>query len=217
MGDVLIRRGKPSSLATGTPQVAGANSFGASQVDDQFTRWLLEGRCFTSFVGSGSTEAAFAKSAYDEDQPQMVLRVPSGTTVFPLGASVSIEAQEDINLHVIIGFTQNDIGNGTSTDQTIIPMKTDGGGSACTVRNLYTGNSSTLTNVAELHRWNEPSDPAANAAAPGRNYHWGIRTHEVPLLVGPASLIFWIIVETGTDAEGYATVNWAEFPSAELV
>lgn len=217
MGDVLVRRGKPSGLATGTPQVSGANSFGAAQVDDQLTRWLLEGRMFASAIGDGSTEIDFAKTAYDEDQPQIVLRVPSGTTVFPTSVDFIVEVQLDVPLHIILGYTQNDIGNGASTDVTIQPMKTNGGGSACTVRDLYTSNSSALTNKIELHRWTAAFDPAADAAAPLRNFEWSIRTHSVPMLVGPASFIVWAVIETGTDVEGYATLTWAEFPSADLV
>lgn len=216
MGEVLIRRGQPSALGTGTQQVAGANSFGAAQIDDQLLRWLMEGRMFAAAVGDGSTEIAFAKSAYDENQPQIVVSVPSGTSVIPVSLNFVVEAQEDIPASVILGYTQNDIGIGGSTNVTIQPMKTDGNGSSCTVSDLYTGDSAALTNKIELHRWTMAFDPAVDAAAPLRNFEWGIRTHTVPLLVGPASFIVWAFAETTSDLEGYATVTWAEFPSSEL-
>lgn len=178
----------------------------------------FEGRVFVANFGSESTPLNFAKTAYDEDQPQAVLRVPSSVVIVPLSVSVYLETSAGTLNEVILGTAQNDIGNGTSTAATIGPISLHADGaraSQCTPRHLYTANSTALTNKIEFARFGYAFADATTD--PSKRFVWDYMQHAaVPILKGDASLILWIAAAT-TAPTGYATFTWAEFDAADLV
>lgn len=177
----------------------------------------MEGRVFVANIGSETTPLNFAKTAFDEDQPQFVLRVPASVVVIPLSIAVYLETSAGTINELIFGTAQNDIGNGTSSAGTIGPISLHSDGdraSQCTVRQLYTGNSSALTNKIEFFRSGYPFADATTD--PVKRFSWDyLRDAGLPVLKGDASLIGWIAGAT-TAPTGYATLTWAEFDAADL-
>lgn len=177
----------------------------------------MEGRVFVANFGSATTPLNFAKTAYDEDQPQFVVRVPANVVIVPLSIAVQLEDSAGTDNEVIFGTAQNDIGDGSSSAATIGPRTAhtaNGRASSCTPRQLYTGNSTALTNMLEFFRATYPFADATTD--PVKRFVWDyLQSGLVPVLKGPASLIGWIAGATTAPA-GFATVAWAEFDAADL-
>lgn len=176
----------------------------------------MEGRVFGCNFGKDTTPINWAKTAYDEDQPQAVLRVPSGIVVIPLFVGVTLEDSAGTDTEIILGFCQNDIGNGTSNAATIGPVQFHGANSrtsSAVPRQEYTANSSALTNKVELLRRVYPFADATTD--PFKEFLWSYLTHPVPDLKGPSSLILWIAGAV-TAPQGFAQMVWSEFDAADL-
>lgn len=177
----------------------------------------MSGRLFIVNFGTESTPLNFAKTAYDEDQPQAVLRVPSGVVIVPVKVEVTLEDSAGTDNEVIFGTAQNDIGNGTSSDATLGPRSlhtANGRTSSCVGKQLYTANSSALTNKVEFARWTYAFADAGTD--PIKKFEWSLmQSAVVPVLKGAASLIIWIAAAT-TAPQGYAMMAYAEFDAADL-
>jgi hypothetical protein len=171
---------------------------------------------FHAQQGDAASRLAWTETAYDEDQPQFALRVPTGRVVIPVSLDITVEIQAGTFTHHIWSTANNDIGNGTSTDLTITAMRSDAPySSGCVARSLYTANATAATGLIEVKRFVDPFVFAA-AGAP-RNLNWDIRKASViPILVGPATLQMHTHA-TSSDAEGYLEAVWVEFETPDLV
>ena len=189
---------------------------GAQVTQDQVLAWAIAGRLFHAQQGDVATQLAWTETAYDEDQPQFALTVPTGRTVIPVSLVLNIEDQAGTDNHYIWSTTTNSIGAGTSTSMTISPMRTDAPhSSACSAYSLYTGNATAATGLIEVARWVDPFGAAAGTSP--FQLAWDIKTaSNIPVLVGPATLQAHIIA-TSTDAEGFGEYVWAEFETPALV
>lgn len=189
---------------------------GAQVVSDFLLEAALRGRTFHTQQGNAATLVDFVETAYDEDQPQFALRVPSGVTVIPVSLIVTMQDQVGTDNHVVWSTTTNDIGNGTSTAATITPMRTDAPfASQCTARSLYTGNATAATGLIEFARFVDPF--AAASTAPRPRYEWNIKdAGAIPVLVGPATLQAHIVATTD-GPQGFGEYVWVEAPSSLLV
>jgi hypothetical protein len=214
---LLVYAGQQDSVAEGNPILAKGNRQGAQVTVDQLLQWAIDGRTFHAQQGDAGTMVDFAETAYDEDQPQFALRVPSGRVVIPLSLVISLEDQAGTNNQIIWSVTTNDIGSGTSTAATISAMRLDSPyTSSCTARSLYTGNATAATGLFEFARWVDPFAQAATSTSIG-TYNWSIRTASaIPILKGPATLQMHIY-GTGTAPGGFGEYVWAEFDIAALV
>lgn len=175
-------------------------------------QWKLEGRVYIANRGNETTPISFAKTAFDEDQPALVLRVPGGIVAVPLHLEVTLEDSAGTDNEIIWGAAENDIGNGTSTDvSTKYNLRLKGPAPGSIVRREYTGNSSALTNKLEFYR---AVYPFADATTDPLK-RFVVEPVAMPILVGEASLILWVAGVT-TAPSGFATIVWAEFQKAEL-
>lgn len=192
-----------------------ASRQGALISQDQVFEWALAGRLFHAQQGDAGTQLDFAETAYDEDQPQFALRVPTGRAVVPLSLVVTFQDQAGTDTHVIWSRTTNDIGNGTSTAATISALRSDAPyESGCTARSLYTGNATAATGLIEVARF---VDPFAAEADRLPRYEWSYKTAGfVPVLVGPATLQLHVFATT-TQPQGFGEYVWAEFETPYLV
>jgi len=201
--------------ADGTTPALRVNRSADLYVADLPTQWALEGRVFVANRGTATTPVSFAKTAYDEDQPQLVLRVPEGTTIIPLYCEVVLEDSAGTDNEIIWGVTANDIGNGTSTAVTPYNVLSVGGKTtAVTVRRDYTGNATAASQVKELGRFGYAFADASTDPAKRFVLQFGNDRNIVPIK-GADSLNLWVAGAT-TAPSGYATVVWAEFLSTEL-
>jgi hypothetical protein len=188
---------------------------GAVIVIDQILEWAIEGRMFRTQQGDANTPVDFVETAYDEDQPQWALTVPTGRIVIPTSLVVTLETQAGTLTELAWSTTTNDIGTGTSTAATISPCRTDAPyGSACTARSLYTGNATAATGLIEFTRF---VDAFVQAAGQQNRFEWNIRTAgDIPVLVGPATLQMHLHA-TGTAPTGFGEYTWVEFETSQLV
>ena len=188
---------------------------GMAMVQDAVLAWAINGNTFHTQQGDAGTRLAWVETAYDEDQPQFALLVPTGRTVIPLSLEVTVEIMAGTFSHFIWSTTTNNIGSGTSTALTITPMRSDAPfSSGCTANSLYTADATAATGLIEVKRWVDPFVLEADVL---RTLEWNIRTSAaIPILVGPATLQFHTHATT-SDAEGYLEAVWAEFDTHDVV
>lgn len=183
---------------------------------DTLLQWALEGSVFHAQQGNAITKLAFGETAYDEDQPQFALRIPTGVTVIPLSLRIVFEDQAGLINNAVWSVATNDIGDGTSTSATISSMRVNATAPAslCTANSLYTGNATAATGLFEFARWHD--EFAAVSTGPNNEFIWDARKDSnIPILVGPATLQAHI---TGATAlQGFGEYVWAEFPTPDVV
>ena len=178
----------------------------------------MDGRVFIANVGTATTPIDLAKTAYDADQPQVVVDVPSGKTIVPLYLGVYLEDSAGTDTEIIWGISDCLVGAGTSTAVTPVNMRTDNAyTTSCTVRSLYTANGTDVTGssykFAEFYRSGTPfADEADHLAL---QFEWSAQTHVAPVIVGEGSLVMWADGTTTAPA-GYVTVIWWEADTTQV-
>jgi hypothetical protein len=213
---VLGKFGQLGSVADGGYTDFALTRKGAQITTEQLLEWAIQGRTFHAQQGDAGTLVDFAEVAYDEDQPQFALRVPSGVMVIPLSIVYTFQDQAGTDNHIILSRATNDIGNGTSTDATVSNMRANSAKtSLCTARSLYTGNATAATGIIEFARFVDPF--AAASTAPRPRYEWNIKkAAAIPVLEGPATLQAHVYATTD-GPEGFSEWVWAEVQTADLV
>jgi hypothetical protein len=189
---------------------------GAVITMDQILAWTIAGRTFHCQQGDAITLVDFVETSYDEDQPQLAIIAPAGTTMIPLSLSFNFQDQAGTNNHVAVSTTTNDIGAGTSTSLTVSSMRRDAPhGAKCTANSLYTGNATAATGLIEIARNIDPFVATAAGRLPG--FRWDIKTSSViPVLVGPATL--QVHAYAASDGvEGFSESVWVEMPTPDLL
>jgi hypothetical protein len=213
---VLGKFGQLGSVAEGAFTDLALTRKGAVIGVEQLLEWAIQGRTFHAQQGDAGTLVDFAEVAYDEDQPQFALLVPSGVLVIPLSIVYSFQDQAGTDNHIILSTTTNNIGNGTSTAATASNMRGNSAKtSLCTARSLYTGNATAATGIIEFARFVDPF--AAASTAPRPRYEWNIRTAAaIPVLEGPATIQAHVYATTD-GPEGFSEWVWAEVQTSDLV
>lgn len=179
---------------------------------DQWLQWALEDRMQYVQQGNAGTKLAFVETAYDEDQPQFALLIPSGVMVIPKNFAITLEDRVGTENHVIWSTASNDIGLGASTALTIERVNPGGQHSSnCRAQSLYTGNAVAAENLHEVKRWVRPFAAAlvTDTDLP-EDYVWDIAREGPIVLRGPATVQCHIYATT-TDPEGFGEYVWAEF------
>jgi len=216
--DRATAQGKGGQLETTADSQYGTvavNRQGAAITQDQVIEWALQGHLYHAQIGDAATAVDFAETAYDEDQPQFALTVPTGRTVIPTSMVVGFEDQAGTNTHIVWSTTTNNIGAGTSTAGTITNMRSDAPFSATsTAQSLYTANATAATGLKEVIRWvNAFAD--VNTFVLSR-YEWNFRTAgAVPVLVGPATLQLHTVATT-TAPVGFMEIAFVELATAAV-
>ena len=177
-----------------------------------------EGTVFTALVGAATTPISFAKTAYDADQPQFVVDVPSGTTIRPLSLKVILEDAAGTDTEIIQSFANANMGAGTSTAVTsadlLFNMRAQAAGTdpatACSVYSLYTGNGSLTSGMREF--WRHTAQFAQEADdADANDGIWGILKGDIgPVIEGTGS---WVVHIDGTTTApaGFLIATWWEY------
>lgn len=222
-------------IKAGTSSIALGNS-DRTMVDVRGTRdgamftapWLtalaIEGRCFGVNTGVASTPDAF-NDAWLVTEPDMLITVPSGTTIIPVNIEVSWEdssTAEVVDVYACLSSVFDQVT--TDDDLTIMNMRTDAPRkSLCNAVAVVTGATATTLYTGNfLEFWRGTAGYAEDAfdrsAAPksGLNSkaNWNIRNALVPpVIVGEGSLSIWV---SGTSIDGWIAVIWAEIPSNSI-
>jgi hypothetical protein len=178
---------------------------------------VAEGNVFTVNIGDASTPNVFTETAYDQDQPQFGLDVPSGTTIIPLSCTLYWENQAGTDNEFFMRMDDGLLGAGTSTGETIFNMLQGPSDtqrvSRCTARIQYTGNAAAITVGPEFIRFGNPF--AADATEGNMNFEWTAQNMVAPVIQGEACISGYALAAS-TDPEGFLNFTWAEFNTAEV-
>jgi hypothetical protein len=190
------------------------NRAGETLILPTFDDYVRLGMVFSANVGSASTIAAFATTAYDQDQPEFGLDVPSGVTCIPLDIKIYLQDAAGTDTESFFRMDDGLLGAGTSTaitENNLYQQASDSqlATAQCTPRSLYTGNSAAITTGPEFCRWGSPFADATTS--PDLIWHWN-RFQEGfgPIAEGEASFSGYIVAAS-TAASGFLTFTWAEY------
>ena len=213
MSDLYIPFANTNSMVNagnaGRRAVEGTRD-GAIFTADYKMKLALMGRILVVNAGTITTPLTWLITG--ANRPDVVLRVPTGTTIIPFTVEMVLEAAAGTATELDIRMAQNDIGIGTSSAASIGPigMRSDVPfTSAVVARQLYTGDATAETNPVSLHRQTWPL-AQASGLMPYSDY-WNPTAP--PILVGPASLEVFLAATT-TQATGYCQIIFGEVPSA---
>ena len=186
-------------------------------------RAILQGRGFHVDVGAFSTPIVGGGNGtvIDQDQPEAMISVPSGTSIIPVRVSVQIQpglAVTDLDENEILvaaDISQASDGTGTMTTETALKMFVGQGSTLCTCYSAFTADTTAPVVGMELARKVETMDLLGSPAN-----GWGhvvdllYTPDPAPVLVGPCMLlVYW----GGTVAlSGFAQIEWIEFLTADL-
>lgn len=178
---------------------------------------VAEGRVFVANVGTATTPINFAKTAYDADQPQFVIDVPSGTAIMPLVLKAVLETEAGTLTEVIWSVSDGLLGAGTSTAITTYGnARTQSSGSqpatACSLYSLYTGNSTAPSNGFEFARFSSPFTLSDGDQLNDFRMQWlAAQEGWAPIIQGTGALVCHIAAAS-TAPTGYLTAVWWEMP-----
>ena len=186
-----------------------------------YYQWALEGRILVANRGVITTPIVSGHTSIDEDQPEFVVRVPSGTTVIPLYIETVVETALTASVvhEIMYAYAANDIGNGTSTAVTPINLLTSGGRATATVvRREYTGNSTAPTSTSEFARWGTTTGATVGNITHGdiTTYRWSAATAGFAPILRDASSLMCYAASATTSVTAFMTIVYAEFLSSEL-
>lgn len=209
---IITGGGSAWLAAWGTPD-------GAMHTDDRVQGLVAAGRVFTANAGTGTAPITFA-GAFDADGPDLVVDVPSGTSIMPLFLSVHYEAVGTTALLETFASASGTLG-ATSSGTGITPrsMRVGGGGGAsvCTVTGAVgaagcTAQSGALVEFARSG-YQLAEDMAATEDWASRTFNWAQGNDgPAPLLIGDGSIFVHAAAQAGT---GFITLTWAEFQGNE--
>lgn len=183
---------------------------------DSILQWKMDGRVMYVQQGDAGTKVNFAETAYDEDQPEFALLVPTGRVMIPLSLSVTLEDTTGTELHLIWSLTTNDIGGGTSTALTPVNYRRDSLYSpAVKANSLYTGNATAATGLIEVKRWYHAYAQSAVSDTDQTHHRWTIDDPDMPVVLGPATLQHHVYA-TGTAPQGFGEYTWVELDAASV-
>lgn len=183
------------------------------RLSELLDRAAVEGRIFGAHMGQTTTPlATAATTALGLTIPHAWIRVPNGTVIIPLQASLTLETvgattQGEASLVV----AANDVGDGTSSAADRGPQNLNPGSSVvslCTARQLATAAVTTPTTPVEIRRF------SCAASAVNQQFDWPDGDNSWRFMLrGPAS---WLLYLGGNVINYYAQMQWAEFLESDL-
>lgn len=223
-----IRRTTPSrstSDSTG-PQAIDASRAGELFTMDWRQRRIAEGKGFQVNVGALTTAIVGGGNGtvFDAEQSEYAISVPSGKLFIPLRIEhvimVPLLAADSEEVETFVGVDRTAVSTaaaGTGTVETAFNLRTDNpAASSVTAVSANTSDHNTPTIGLELARMSVLGDfQGTPANAMWTNYRLEYQPITAPILVGPCALYgYWF----GTvAASGYATIQWIELDSTEII
>ena len=183
---------------------------GSISVADFLVGAGYEGRIFGVNAGSvGTPIASAATTAIAAQRPMAWVRVPDGTLIIPLYASIVVESTGATTQgEIAMATSQNDVGNGTSTAITPVSLNAAAPKTTnCTARRSSTGDCTAETNLHEVTRW------SFAASAVDQRFTWTFKDSGVPLILrGAAS---WLVYIGGNAVNSFTSLIWVELPEED--
>ncbi len=195
----------------GNVRVTGTTD-GAIYTVDYVLNMAMEGRLVGVSLGTITTPITF--KAYDADQPELVIDVPSGTTIIPVHIDVYLEDSAGTDNEIIAITATNNVGAGTSTAITPLSTRTSRPATTgCSVYSAYAGNGTAPAGTQEF--WRAGNAFADANTQPPRLFSWDVR-HDVPVVITGTGALVMYISATTTQAAGFIKASWIELASTEL-
>ena len=219
--NVKVRQNTYEVYADGQERVSRGNRRGEQIVIPSFLQASFDKKVFQASIGTATTPVSFAKTAYDADQPQLVIDVPAGTTIVPIELTVDLEDSAGTDNEIIWGCAGANVGAGTSTAVTpvnlwIPPTGGQAPATRCSAYRQYTGNGTDVTSESdfiEFVRWVYAFADATTD--PVKHFHWNAMESPAPVINGAGSLVLWVVGATTAPA-GFVRAKWWEFSDTEV-
>lgn len=205
----------PAEITENDKLIGAAGSRdGAIHTMDWALARAIEGRVYTAHIGEEDTPVSFAKTAYDSDQPQLVLDVPTGVAAIPLSVEAYFQDAGGADNQIFIVTASALVGAGSSTEVTPVNHKTDGPASSCTVYKLYTGTGTDPGDNTEGWIWSQGNAFQDATTSPAQTFKWSYKDYAPIVLVGTAALVIYIVGATAP--AGYLRMSWVELPDTRV-
>lgn len=186
---------------------------GSLSVADFILTHALEGRLFAFNLGTATTPVTF-RAGLTVLQPEIVVDVPSGTTIIPVSIDCYLEDSAGTDTEIVASTSTALRGAGTSTAGTSEAMATDQLiATACSVYYTYSANATATSNLVDF--WRAGYAFADATGNPAKKFRWSIYEDVPPILVGVSSLSIYIAA-TGTAPAGFCCVKWIELASTAV-
>lgn len=199
---------------------------GTISASDLSTILSLEGRVFHAQAGSLTSPATFATTAIDGTEPDLIVEVPSGTTILPLSIQIYMEAYGTNAIFECLASFGTGGSKGAATGGTAITptnMRSDAPYvSQCTIYSTINDATATYVtgNVTEF--WRDGAQSAITKATAVNNianadfvkFEWSVAKYGFqPVLIGASQLFVNAMSQAGT---GYIKLAYAELPSSSI-
>ena len=196
---------------------------GAMISADWLTAMALEGRCFGCNTGVDTSPDTFT-AAYDATKPDILVTVPSGTTIIPVHVQVNFEdtgTAAVVDVCAVASSVYDAAYTGTAL--TIYNMRMDAPHSSnCTAAAVISAGGTTPLTGNYVEFWHGAAGIAEDAfngnATPTNELitrtAWNVKDSLVPpVIVGEGSLNIWASAQAGL---GFITAMWVEVPSTSI-
>lgn len=227
--DIRLNAAQYSSVpngADGFPVLARGMRDGSLSTADFLNLKCMEGRVFQVDVGAFSTgiRGGGAGDAYDQDQPEAFIGIPTGTTMILNRVAISLhtpllatDADECECLIAVDRAATVTIGT-TQTTETALNMRTDNPRSSnCSCYSAATANITNPTLGIELGRKVITGDMNGNPAnALWGDFNYVYEPKVKPIIVGPAALYVYWGCTVAAGVPGFAQIQWVEVPSTDI-
>ncbi|MFA6046963.1 MAG: hypothetical protein WC718_18415 [Phycisphaerales bacterium] len=188
---------------------------GAIYVADYVQALALEGRLFTTEIGTLTTPTTF-RIGVTTLQPELVIDVPSGSAIVPVEISVHLETLAGTITEIVAVTSTALRGAGTSTAGAALSTRTDRPvASGCSVYYTYSGNAVAVAGDIEFWRWGFPWVTATAEGNAIMKAEWHLNRNTPQVIVGPGSVSLYIGATT-TAPTGYVFASWLELPSSAI-
>jgi len=191
--------------------------------------WLMakaiEGKVYCVQSGILTTPDTLNATIADGEQ-DVLINVPSGTTIIPVYISVDFEDTGTAQVMDVLAVASNIYDNAnTSTTETIYNLRTDKAinGSQCTAYSVVSGSGTAVESGNFVEFWRpyagfaedgfNGSTSWGNNALHGSKWYIG-QAVVPPVIVGQGSLSIYASAQAGT---GFITVMWVEENSANII
>lgn len=184
--------------------------------------WLhalsAEGRVYVANMGSADTAVSWANTAYDADQPDLVVDVPDSVIVIPLYFSVNVVASGAAIFRASLNASPVRTLQASACAYTAItPVNARLGNpraSSCTAAHSVTANGNDPSSGA-IWLTEQGNQGDIDAIVLSSLFTWSVNdAGYLPLIEDGGSINAYMF--NGTSGTGFATIVWAELDKEEL-
>ena len=199
---------------------ARMNPRGELVTPDYFLQLVLDGNVYNASNLVQETPERISETARGSDNvnPSLLLDVPTGTTAIPL--EINIEEAAGTTEDLTLTINTDDVVRRTSGGATITPVNMRKDDRNTAESTFYSGSTQivTIVNVDDDQLYTRFIEAEATPRTTVGNrpiFSWSARDFVPPVLIGPASLLVFLIGSTD-DHDWFYSVKWAEIATTHI-